>query len=261
MPSNKSPGPDKISMRIIKDCLPVILGPLTDIINNSFTTSAFPESWKITEIIPLLKEGDHEVAANNRPLSMLKVLSKICEKVALNQFSGFLNRTDRLSSQQSGNKNYNSTKTLSILVNDFLLKSMDNKKLTALVLLDLSKAFDSVDHSILLKKLSNIGVSGEALNWFESYITNRKQFVRIGSSVSEVLPITHGVPQGAILSPLLFCIDINDLSRVPQASELESFVDDSKIFMSFPIEDIASAKTKIEEDLKLVATWFFKNKL
>jgi hypothetical protein len=108
MPSNKSPGPDKISMRIIKDCLPVILGPLTDIINNSFTTSAFPESWKIAEIIPLLKEGDHEVAANNRPLSMLKVLSKICEKVALNQFSGFLNRTDRLSSQQK----YHSTETL-----------------------------------------------------------------------------------------------------------------------------------------------------
>ena len=143
----------------------------------------------------------------------------------------------------------------------FLLKSMDNKKLTALVLLDLSKAFDSVDHSILLKKLSNIGVSDEALNWFESYITDRKQFVRIGSSISEVLPITHGGPQGAILSPLLFCIYINDLSRVPQATELESFVDDSKIFMSFPIEDIASAKTKIREDLKLVATWFFENKL
>jgi hypothetical protein len=81
-------------MRINKDCLPVILGPLTDIINNSFTTSAFPEPWKIAEIIPFLKEGDHEVAANNYPLSMLKVLSKIFEKVALNQFSGFFNRTD-----------------------------------------------------------------------------------------------------------------------------------------------------------------------
>jgi hypothetical protein len=82
-------------MRIIKDCLPVILCPLTDIINNSFTTSTFPESWKIAEIIPLLKEGDHEVASNKRPLSMLKVLSKVCEKVALKQFSGFLNRTGK----------------------------------------------------------------------------------------------------------------------------------------------------------------------
>ena len=160
MPSNKSPGPDKISTLIIKDCLPVILGPSKDIINNPFTTSTFPESWKIAEIIPLLKEGDHEVASNNRPLSMLKVLSKVCEKVALKQFNGFLNRTGRLSSEQSGNKNYHSTETLGILVNDILLKSMDNKKLTTLVLLDLSKAFDGVDHSILLKQLSNIGVSG-----------------------------------------------------------------------------------------------------
>ena len=118
MPSNKSPGQDKISMRIIKDCLPVILGPLTDIMNNSFTTSAFPESWKIAEIIPLLKEGDHEVAANNRPLSMLKVLLKVRKKVTLNQFSGFLNRTDHLSSQKSGNKKYHSTEPLSN-VNDF----------------------------------------------------------------------------------------------------------------------------------------------
>ena len=161
MPSNKSPGPDKISTLIIKDCLPVILGPLKDIINNTFTTSTFPESWKIAEIIPLLEEGDHEVASNNRPLSMLKVLSKVCEKVALKQFNGFLNRTGCLSFEQSGNKNYHSTETLGILVNDILLKSMDNKKLTTLVLLDLSKAFDNVGNSILLlKKLSNIGVSG-----------------------------------------------------------------------------------------------------
>ena len=158
-------------------------------------------------------------------------------------------------------KKYHSTETLSILVNDILLKSVDNKRLTTLVLFDLSKAFESVDHSILLKKISNIGVSNKALSWFESYISDRKQFVCIGSAVSKVLPSTHGVLQGAILSPLLFCIYINDLSRVPQSSEMESFVDNCKIFMSLSIEVIANAKLNIEEHLKSVATWFFQNKL
>lgn len=261
MPSNKCPGPDKISMRIIKDCLPVILGPLTDIINSSFTTSTFPEPWKIAEVLPILKNGDHEIASNNRPLSMLNVASKICEKVALNQFSSFLNHTGRLSCHQSGNKKYHSTETLNILVSDFILNSMDNKKLSAIVLIDLSKAFDSIDHSILLQKLANFGVSRQAINWFSSYLSGRKQYVRIGSSVSDSLPMTHGVPQGALLSPLLFCIYTDDLPRVPQVSKLESFVDDSKIFMSFAIKDASIAKNNIENDLKLVATWCFRNKL
>ena len=127
MPSNKSPGPDKFTMRIIKESLPVILGPLTDIINSTFQTSIFPESWKIAEILPLLKEGDHEIPANNRPLSMFNVLSKVCEKLALKQFSNFLNRTGRLSNHQSGNKKHHSTETLNIMISDFLLNAMDNK--------------------------------------------------------------------------------------------------------------------------------------
>ena len=148
-------------MRIIKDSLPVILGLLADIINSTFYTSTFPESWKFAEILPLLKEGDHEIPANNRPLSLLNVLSKICEKLALKQFSDFLNRTGRLSSHQIGKKKHHSTETLNIImICDFLLNAMDNKKLSVLVLLDLSKAFDSIDHIILLQKLSRMGVSG-----------------------------------------------------------------------------------------------------
>lgn len=261
MPSNKSPGPDKISMRIIKDCLPVILGPLTDIINNSLATSTFPDAWKTAEVIPLLKEGDHEEASNNRPLSLLVVASKICERIALQQFSSYLRRNGRLCAHQSGNKKHHSTETLNILVSDALLDAMDNKKLSALILLDLSKAFDSISHSILLQKLSYIGASREAVNWFRSYLSGRTQMVRIGSAVSAPLPITHGVPQGAILSPLLFCIYINDLPSAPQVCNLESYVDDSKVFLSFPISDVASAKHNLEEDLRRVAAWCCKNQL
>jgi hypothetical protein len=103
-PTNKAPGKDKESMRIIKDCLPVILGPLTDIINASLTSSEFPQSWQEAEVIPLIKDGDHELPSNNRSLSSLIVVSKICEKVVLCQFTTFLFHNECLISHQSGNR-------------------------------------------------------------------------------------------------------------------------------------------------------------
>ena len=101
MPSNKTPGPDKVSMSVLKDCLPVVLGPITNIINCSFATSTFPDDMKLAEVIPLLKDGDHEVASNNRRLSLLNTVSKICERAVLNQFNSYLTRNKRLSVQQS----------------------------------------------------------------------------------------------------------------------------------------------------------------
>ena len=118
MPPNKSPGLDKTSLRVIQDSLPVILGPLTDIINRSLTSSTFPDAWKSAELIPLLKEGDHQLASQNRPLSLLVVASKICERVVLNQLSTYLAENNRLSSHQSGNRKYHSTETINIMVTD-----------------------------------------------------------------------------------------------------------------------------------------------
>ncbi|CAB3994943.1 Hypothetical predicted protein [Paramuricea clavata] len=234
MPSNKSPGKDKVSMRVIKHSLPVILGPLTDIINCSLSSSSFPIAWKEAEVIPLLKDGNHEEASNNRPLSLLTFLSKICEKVALNQFGSYLMKNKKLSTHQSGNKKHHSCETLNLLTGDTILKAMDGKLVTALILIDLSKAFDSVNHTSLLTKLSNVGASPSVVKWFESYLTGRTQSVRIGSTVSTPLPVSYGVPQGAILSPLLFSIYTNDLpSSVVHHSKLESYVDDSKILLSF----------------------------
>ena len=152
MPTNKSPGPDKVNMRAIKDALPYILTALTNIINNSLFTSTYPEAWKLAEVIPLLKDGDHEIASNNRPLSLLAILSKICEKVALKQFSEYLHKGKKLSPHQSGNKSHHSTETLNIYITDTILQSMDQKQVTALILIDLSKAFGSISHEILLKK-------------------------------------------------------------------------------------------------------------
>ncbi|KXJ08106.1 RNA-directed DNA polymerase from mobile element jockey [Exaiptasia diaphana] len=140
LPLNKSPGPDKVNARIIRDVLPVILGPLTEIINSSIITSTFPDNWKEAEVIPILKDGDHEIAANNRPLSLLCIASKICEKVVHKQLNSYLFENDLLTSHQSGNKKAHFTETLNVHLTDLKLEAMDKKKLTALVLLDLSKA-------------------------------------------------------------------------------------------------------------------------
>ena len=138
---------------------------------------------------------------------------------------------------------------------------MDKKRLPALVLLDLSKAFDSVDHLKLFHKLSMVGASPAVINWFKSYLSGRSQSTRIASTLSDPLPITYRVPRRAILSPLLFCIYLNDLPFASQTCCLESYVDDSKVFLSFPLSDIDSAVRKLEDDLRNYARWWCDNNL
>ena len=198
--------------------------------------------------------------SNNRPLSLLNVASKVCERVVLDQFSSYLMENNCLSPCQSGNRKKHSTETLNISVSDKILEAMDKKKLSALILLDLSKAFDSVSHTILLQKLSRVGASPDTVNWFCSYLSRRSQYVHIGSAVSSLLPITHGVPHGAILSPL-FSIYVNDLPQALQTSNLDSFLDDSKVLLSFLIKDLDQATIHLEEDLARVANWCSTNQL
>ena len=160
------------------------------------------------------------------------VASKICEKLALNQFISFLEYNNKLTPHQSGNRQYHSTETLNISVNDMILEArdkkndmileaMDKKMISALVLLDLSKAFDSINQQLLLQKLNHVGASHSAVSWFRSYLNGRTQSVRIGSTISSSLLITHGVPQGAIFSPVLFCIYLSDLPTINRRFHLE----------------------------------------
>ena len=193
MPDNKAPGIDKITIRVIKDCLPVIAPWITSIINNSFTNNIFPTAWKIAEVIPIHKDGDHEQPNNNRPISLLPVISKICERIALNQLTSYLTINRRLSAHQSGNKAWHSTETSLINSTDSILKAIDQKKVTAVTLLDMSKAFDSINHEILLVKLKHVGVSSSCLSWFKSYLSERYQTVRINSTLSDILPVISGV--------------------------------------------------------------------
>ena len=138
---------------------------------------------------------------------------------------------------------------------------MDQKELTTLILIDLSKAFDSINHSILLRKLKAVGVSLSALEWFQSFLTDRGQYVRIGSSTSNLFKIMHGVPQRSILSPLLLSFYTNDLPSSTKECSLDSYVDDSKVSLSFSTQDIPKAKLTLEEDLNNIARCCCTNSL
>ena len=184
---------------------------------------------------PIPKQGNHELPNNNRRIFLLPALSKVCERVAHNQFVIYLTtkeRPARLTTKQNGNKKWFSTETSLIHTTDAFLKGIDDKKLTTCVLLDMSKAFASVDHQMKLRKIKSAGASTSALKWFKSYLTNRYQVVGIHSSFSDPLPVECGVPQGSILDPLLFSIYVNGLPEVPRHCSTECYVDDTKLLVS-----------------------------
>ena len=210
IPNKKAPGIDKVSPRLIKESLPIIVPSITSIINASLRSRVFPTSWirKIAEVWPILKRNsDHEEASNYRPISLLPILSKVCERVV--QLTPYLTSNQRISVKQSGNKRWHSTETSLISTTDFILCAIDQKKIIAVVYLDMSKAFDTINHWILLKNRRTIGLSASALQCLRKLsFSETDQAVRINSVLSDKLPVVSGVPQWSVLGALLFSIYI-----------------------------------------------------
>ena len=203
-------------------------------------TSTYPAMWKIAEVVPLHKEGDSEMASNNRPISLL---------VQANQYTEYLTKHKVMTKHQSGNRKNHFTETLNIGVTDMLLEAMDNKQLSIVVFLDMSKAFDSVCYDMLLQRILNLGVSPAVHKWFKSYLTDRWQYAGIGTTSSAPIVLWYGIPQGSLLSPFLFNIYTDSLSPVPKSCNLESYVDNSKTFQLFTLLNIEHSLLHKEEDL------------
>ena len=261
LPSNKAPGFDKVPARILKDSLPATFQTITSLMNNSFKSNMFASVWKVAEVTCVPKDRDAGNPCNNQPISLLPVQSKVNERLAHKQFVTFLDNNNKLSQFQSGNRKCHSTETALLSVTDDLLKAMDEKKISILVLMDTSKAFDSINHDTLFFKIRSLGVSPSALEWFKRYLKGRYQYVHIGDVALQSLPVAYGVPQGSILGPVLFTLYINDLLIVPKCCQSACYVDDSKLYLKFKTSELYNAVSAVNSDLNEICMWCCHNSL
>ena len=218
-----------------------------------------PSALKIAKVIPIYKKGDKGEYGNYRPISLLPTFSKIYEKIIHKRlYSYVINRSIIYESQYGFRQGHSTVNAISELIEN-IIEGFDKQESTLAVFLDLSKAFDTIDHSILLKKLEFYGIRGKALDWFVSYLKNRQQFVSLDGHNSETLDIKCGVPQGSVLGPLLFIIYTNDLPHTLKHSKSILFADDTNLFKTS--KDISELFNHVNSDLKVITEWFYSNHL
>ena len=177
-------------------------------------TGIFPDKLKLAKVCPIYKKDDENLFTNYRPISLLPAISKIFEKVIFRQLYDYFQIKKLFYNSQYGFRTEHSTEFAALEVIDRILIEMDENEIPINIYLDLSKAFDTLDHNILLYKLNHYGISGSSLKLIESYLTNREQYVEIDNTKSKTQKIKTGVPQGSILGPLLFLIYINDIAYI-----------------------------------------------
>ncbi|CAB4037987.1 Hypothetical predicted protein, partial [Paramuricea clavata] len=190
--TNKATGLDQISAKLLKDSSSIIASGLTKIINASFVSQTFPDVWKKGKIIPFFKSNDPTSPNNYRPITILPIVSKIMERIVHRQVYEYLQEHDLITSEQFGFRPKLSTSIALTQLTEEILHNLDNKLVTGAVFIDLRKAFDTVDHELLILKLRNLGFSKSVINWFTSYLSSRTVVTSINNSTSSARPVTVG---------------------------------------------------------------------
>lgn len=252
-------GEDNISAKLLKDTKFTIAESITKLVNLSYSLKTFPDSMKKAIIRPIYKKNCIEDMSNYRPISILSVVSKIFERSATNKLVKYLEDNHLLNGTQHAYRKGHSTQTCLMEVVEYIYKQRDQGKIVGIASLDLSKAFDSINHAHLLEKLGKLGVSADAVHWCKSYLEDRTQKTKFKNHVSEESKVTSGVPQGSILGPILFICFTNDMASIFTNCKVLSYADDTQLIVTG--SNKKQVKAQIEELIKTAQTWYTKNSL
>jgi hypothetical protein len=260
---------DPLPTWLMKDHISTIMPILCHIVNSSISTGVFPSSLRNAIVTPIIKKPslDPQQLKNFRPVSNLPFLGKLIERVVSSQVASYVNSNNLGEPLQSAYRHTHSTETALLAVQDTLLKAIDNHKAVFLVMIDMSAAFDTVDHHILLQRLSqDFGLAGNVLKWFQSYLTNRSSQVVVSGTASSRLPIKYGVPQGSVIGPQVFTYYTHPIGHIIRSHCLHYhiYADDIQIFSTFDPTvpgDAACALFKLSRCLQELQTWLATNKL
>ena len=255
----KAVGPSSIPCSILHHMSKELAIPLCGIANISFSKGIHPDKLKIAKVIPIFKKGSKLLPENYRPISLLSNINKIMEKITYSRVFKFLDKNKIFYKKQYGFRPKYSTNHALIDITEKIREALDKNKIAAGVFVDFQKAFDTVNHKILIKKLEHYGIRGTLNKWFESYLTNRKQHVSVLGFDSDNQAVNHGVPQGSVLGPLLFLIYINDLHKSVKHSSTFHFADDTNLLSIG--DNPNTLQSKLNKDLKSLYKWLLANKI